>query len=210
MSIANLGDLKNNIREYLDRNDLDGFAETYITLAQAKMYRGRYLAEIERWLPSPLRVSEMLQWTSVAFTDGVGQLPANALEAERCVGLDFLPQDQFFKSNAYAQTGTPTCWTAQGRRLHIAPKSTTSLEVCYYAPLTQMVDDTDADWVLTNAPQAYLHGALAEAFEFEGNDGRAAKHSSEFAAAIAALNQGERVLASAGARLVQRRTHGVA
>lgn len=205
-----LADLKTQISEYLDRNDLDGFAETYITLAQARMYRGRYLREIERWVPPPLRIPEMLQWTTVTFTDGVGELPEAALEAERLVGLDYLAQDQFFRSNAYAEQGTPTCWTAQGRRLFIAPSATTTYEVCYYAPLAAMVADTDADWVLTNAPHAYLHGALTEAFEFEGNDARAAKHMSEFAGAVAALNEGHKILSNAGARLVQRRTHGVA
>ena len=71
----------------------------------------------------------------------------------------------------------------------------------YYAAFADFSSDSDADWILANAPQVWLHGTLAEAAAYIGDDARQAKEAALFAGAVGALNQQDRRARYSGAAL---------
>ena len=54
----------------------------------------------------------------------------------------------------------------------VVPDAEYSAEMIYYCKLTALSDDNADNWILTNAPDLYLFGALSAAEPFLDNDER--------------------------------------
>jgi hypothetical protein len=201
MAIATYGDLKTAVANWLERSDLTAVIPDFISLARAKAFRGD--------VGEPLRVNAMVASTSITITAGVGSLPARWLEflSLRWTGQDgpqlrFVPAQSFWSyAAAYEDVSTPQYYTVEGQNIRLQTTGTTTVNAVYYAAFADLVADSDTDWVLTNAPQLWLHGALAEAASYIGDDARQAREAGLFANAIGALNRSDRRARNSGAVL---------
>jgi len=206
MALTNYGELKSAIASWLERDDLTARIPDFIALAQARMYSGD--AGIQ--LPA-LRIAAMLSSGTIAITGGVGATPAGWLEFQRLrvnssdrPNMAFLPPTRFWDNAAAHYVDTPFYYTIEGSTLRTAPAGDATLSATWYARLAAMSADGDADYVMTNAPQVYLHGALYEAYEFEGTLDRAAQHAARFASAVRAVNDQDARAQTSGSALVMR------
>jgi hypothetical protein len=215
MTIDTYGELKTAVANWLERTDLTSRIPEFIALAQSKMYRGVMGLDGRTWRVPPLRVRNMITTADIAVTSGSGSLPSGWLEFVRLWisdtdqrNLEYLPPPTFYNwaSSHTEAAGEAVQWyTIEGLTIRLAPPNTETVKSVHYATFTAMSADGDADWVMTNAPHAYLHGALAEAWGFiGGNDQQEAKHAAEFAAAILGLNAQYEASQRSGAALIMR------
>lgn len=95
-------------------------------------------------------------------------------------------------------------YTIEGSVIRTAGASSATVKSVHYAKFSAMSADGDADWVLTNAPHVYLHGALAEAWGYKLQGDQEAKYQGLFGAAVKGLNAAESQAQHSGSLLVMR------
>jgi hypothetical protein len=214
VTISTYGELKTAIANWLERSDLTSRIPEFISLAQAKMYRGVMGADGRTWVIPPLRIRDMITTANISVTSGVGSLPSGWLEFVRLwidqtdqPNLKYLAPQTFYDNAGAHNTSAASdtlAYTIEASTIRTAAPMTETLKSVHFAIFTAMSADGDADWVLTNAPHVYLDGALEEAYGFLRDPGGAANHGQRFAAAIKGLNAQYSQAQHAGSALVMR------
>ena len=172
MALDTYSNLKTSVANYLNRSDLTAFLGDFITLTEARLNR-------------ELRVREMVNTdTSITTVAGTQEytLPTGYLEATTIIfqsdpycTLRFISNSDFYnKYNASQARGKPTYFTIVGDKilLGVSPNSATTLQVNYCKKLTTLSDSNATNTILTNYPELYLYGALAESAPFIMQDER--------------------------------------
>ncbi|MDA8668236.1 hypothetical protein N9M26_01110 [Alphaproteobacteria bacterium] len=172
MAITNFTNLKTTIANYLNRDDLTSYIPDFITLAESRMN-------------NELRVREMetidTSTTTVAGTQAYS-LPTGFIEAKYVIFqsdpyaiLQYKAPFDFFKDyNASVSSGRPSFFTIIGTEINlgVTPDSAKTLEIAFFKKLTALSDSNLTNTILTNYPDLYLYGALAESAPFLMQDER--------------------------------------
>lgn len=211
MSITTYAELKTAIANWLEDSTLTSRIPEFIALAQAKLYRGQ-MGPMGQWIVPPLRIRDMVTTANITITSGTGSLPSGWLEFQRLwvdtagrPTLKYLPAQTFYDdANAHETSGDVIYYTLEGVTIRTAPAVSDTIKSVHYAKFTAMSADGDADWVVTNAPHVYMHGALAEAWGYKLDGEQEAKHMGLFSQAVKALNVADSQAQRAGSQLVMR------
>jgi hypothetical protein len=215
VAITTYATLKTAIANWLERSDLTAYIPDFIALAQSKMYTGVMGPDARTWIIPPLRIRDMITTANIAVTSGAGSLPSGWLEFVRLwidatnqPNLKYLPIQTFYDNagahNTVAASDT-LAYTIEGATIRTAAPMTATLKSVHYARFTALSADGDADWIVTNAPHVYLHGALAEFYSsFNPEPTLAAQEAALFAAAIKGLNAQYAQAQHAGSALIMR------
>ncbi len=136
---------------------------------------------------APLRCREMITiGATVTITSGSGTLPSDFREAIRCSTstrtLQYAPPDWYSENYPTGQSSEPAFYTIIGTTLY----SGADVTLDYYAKIPNLAV-TDPNWLLTKAPNAYLHGGLYYLNIFDKNGDAAGVHRGLMAAAMAGL-----------------------
>ena len=172
MALTTYALLKTTIANYLNRTDLTSYLGDFITLTESRLNR-------------ELRVREMVNTdtttTTVAGTQSYS-LPSGFLEASAVIyqsnpyrTLRFMANGDFYRQYNVTQTsGLPTFFTIVGENilLGVAPDSAQTLQIDFYKTLTALSESNTTNTILTNYPELYLYGALAESSPFLMQDER--------------------------------------
>ena len=172
MALDTYSNLKTTIANYLNRSDLTAYLADFINLTEARLNR-------------ELRVREMVNTdtsiTTVAGTQSYS-LPTGYLEATTVLfqsnpyrTLRFISNTDFYnKYNTSLTSGKPTYFTIVGINILLghAPDTATTLQINYYKSLTSLSDSNTTNDILTNYPELYLYGSLAESAPFIMQDDR--------------------------------------
>ena len=172
MALTTYALLKTTIANYLNRTDLTSYLGDFITLTESRMNR-------------ELRVREMVNTdtttTTVAGTQSYS-LPSGFLEASAVIyqsnpyrTLRFMANGDFYRQYNITQTsGLPTFFTIVGENilLGVAPDSAQTLQIDFYKTITALSESNTTNTILTNYPELYLYGALAESSPFLMQDER--------------------------------------
>jgi len=172
MAFDTFSNLKTAIANYLNRDDLTAFIGDFITLTESRLNR-------------ELRVREMVNTdtstTTVAGTQSYS-LPSGFLEASAVIyqsnpyrTLRFMANGDFYRQYNTTQTsGLPTFFTIVGEKilLGVAPDSAQTLQIDFYKTLSPLSESNTTNTILTNYPELYLYGALAESSPFLMQDER--------------------------------------
>lgn len=187
MSIDNLTDLVSAIQTWSVRTD---FSATqigdFIKLTEAIFNYGDGKPGADDYI-APLRCREMITLgATVTVTSGLGTLPTGFLEAIRLYTstktLQFAPAGWYSENYPSGQSTVPSFYALLGDTLY----SGANVTLDYYTKISGL-DATDPNWLLTKAPNAYLHGGLYFLYLFDKNGDAAAIHRSLMANAIAGL-----------------------
>jgi hypothetical protein len=119
--------------------------------------------------------------TTVAGTQSYS-LPSGFLEASAVIyqsnpyrTLRFMANGDFYRQYNVTQTsGLPTFFTIVGENilLGVAPDSAQTLQIDFYKTITALSESNTTNTILTNYPELYLYGALAESSPFLMQDER--------------------------------------
>lgn len=194
MSITNYTNLKSTISDFLNRDDLDSVIPTFIQLAEAQMSR-----DIRHWQMESRVSGQQSQG------DQFMQLPADWNETLRLIltgsgtsVVEFISLSGMSDKRAKAEdaAGTPRFYThVRGEfELYPTPSDDTDFELLYYAKIPALSDSNASNWLLEDAPDVYLYGALGHSAPYLAEDARMGVWMQMYAAAVQNLNnQSERV-----------------
>lgn len=173
-------ELRQQIADFLNRDDLADTIPAFIALAEARMQR-----EVRHW-----RGEKRGQFT---VTGRFTPLPADYLEMTRLHADGFPPiqlvtQDHI--QRLVQREGVPVVYAITGGQIEVSPVPVAPLavEMAYYATLPRLSDAAPTNWLLEAAPDAYLYGALLQSAPYLAEDARLTVWASLYQSAVDALN----------------------
>jgi len=188
MSITSYTGLKADIASWLNRDDLTAVIPTFIELAEAQINR-----DIRHWKMEKRASGQQ------SGGDEYMQIPSDWMETIRfhvtdngTSPLDLISRKAMEDKRAGAEdaSGTPRYYTHADSQfqLYPTPSATTNTELLYYAKTTGLSASNTTNWLLSEAPDVYLYGALVHSAPYLAEDERVAVWSQMYAAAVMNLN----------------------
>ena len=189
MAINTFTTLKTAVADFLNRDDLTSAIENFIALSESQINR-----DIRHW-KMETRASGQQD-----ATDEYSQIPANWIETIRfhvtdngTSPLELISRAAMSDKRASNNdaVGTPTHYThADGQfQFYPTPSSTVNTELLYYAKTTALSSSNSDNWLLLEAPDVYLYGALLHSAPYLGEDERIAVWAQMYSASVARLNE---------------------
>ena len=170
MSITTYSGLLTSIADFLNRDDMTPVIPTFIRLAESRIDR-----ELRHW--------RMEQRSAAQLDAQYSALPADFLQPIRLQILDNQTGEVApistakmlqLRSGRDDRVGRPVNYaiTAQGLELYPTPDGTYDASLVYYARVPALSNSNATNWLLTEAPDAYLYGSLIHAAPYLKDDAR--------------------------------------
>ena len=187
-TITNYSNLQTTIADFLNRDDLTSVIPTFIQLAEAQMNR-----DLRHWR---MEVRASGQQSS---GDAYMQIPANWLETIRfhitdggTKPLDLISRKALEDKRAGNEnmSGTPRYYTHADSQfeLYPTPNEDTNTELLYFAKIPSLSDGNTTNWLLEDAPDVYLYGALLHSAPYLSEDERVGVWAQLYGASVQRLN----------------------
>ena len=180
MALSTYNELKTSIANWADRDDLTNFIPDFIALTEARFNRALRLRSMEQ--------------KQIAMTVG-GQsnyaLPVNYLQMREfrlnnnpTVSLTYVSPEIFEAWNL--GSGVPKFYTIIANEIRIGPTpaGVYEMEMLFWRKFPNLSPTVASNWMLLNAPDVYLYGALLELEPFIQNDARIAVWNAGYSKAI--------------------------
>ena len=189
MAITNYSTLQTTIADFLNRDDLTSVIPTFIQLAEADMNR-----QVRHW-----KMESRSTGTQDAG-DQYMQIPSDWLETIRLhltgSGTSALTltsraaMADIRAKNEDISTVKPYYYThADGQfELYPTPTEATDFELLYYQKIPDLATNS-TNWLLTDAPDVYLYGALLHSAPYLAEDARVAVWAQMYSAAVSNVNR---------------------
>jgi hypothetical protein len=169
MSVTNYNDLQAEAIAYSNRSDMVPRLPTFVQMFESD-------AKVR------LKIVDFEESETVTITDGSGTLPADfgGFRAAYWNGdekrpLRYITPDRF---NALDNVVTlPTFYTVIGTTLRVMSQSTGEVVMVYDAKLTSLSESNLTNALITNYPDAYLHGTLEQLYVYTRNTEQASVHN---------------------------------
>lgn len=191
MSFTTYSDLQTSVASWLARSDLASQIPDFIRLFEAKADRTlsvrqmevRATTSVDTTQVSPEFVSlptdfQSMRWIRLSGVQGRPRLEYKsplALDEIRTQSGDIARQPRYFTILAADIELCPT------------PDSDYTIEMVYRQAIPPLSDGNTSNWLLQNAPDVYLYGALSEASAFIQNDERVPMWDAKYKLAISEL-----------------------
>ena len=188
MSISTYSELKTAVANFLARTDLTTQIPDFIQLAEARMSR-----ELET------RSQEKRATATLTANDEFVALPTDLREV-REVKLNTSPNTVLqyrsptaLDSQFSGAGGKPLAYSIIGTEIKFRPipDSNYTAEIVYIGSLSALSDTNATNNILSRHPDAYLSGALAEAYVYLMDDTRAQLYDTKFGRAIEEIKKDE-------------------
>ena len=188
MSISTYSELKTAVANFLARTDLTTQIPDFIQLAEARMSR-----ELET------RSQEKRATATLTANDEFVALPTDLREV-REVKLNTSPNTVLeyrsptaLDSQFSGAGGKPLAYSIIGDEIKFRPipDSAYTAEIVYIGSLSALSDTNTTNNILSRHPDAYLSGALAEAYVYLMDDARAQLYDTKFGRAIEEIKKDE-------------------
>tara|TARA_R110000772_G_scaffold268323_1_gene394878 strand:+ start:2246 stop:2851 length:606 start_codon:yes stop_codon:yes gene_type:complete len=184
MPITNYTELKASIGNWLNRDDLAAVIPDFISLAEAQMDRALRHWRMEKRVETTLNEqyenlpTDFLEMLELSLTDGTYLTLVSTADMQR-------------RKQASQAGGKPRFYriTSSQIEFYPAPEAGSTLSMQYYAKTEALSDSVASNWVLENAPDAYIYGALLQAAPYLGDDARTQIWASFFAESLEAIRR---------------------
>ena len=186
MAITTYAELKASITDFLNRDDLDTVAPTFISLAEADLQR-----RVRHWRGEKRSSAEIdTQYSAI---------PADFLEAIRfyITGGDTRPLELISQAELLDRkfknlntSGQPAYYaiTAGEIEVYPVPDATYTSELYYNSRIPALSDSTTTNWLLEYYPDAYLYGSLVHSAPYLKEDARLQTWAALYQNAVDAIN----------------------
>jgi hypothetical protein len=188
MAITNYSTLQTAIADFLNRDDLTAVIPTFIQLAEAQMNREiRHLKMEQRssgqqsagdqYMQVPNDWLETIRFTLTASGTSALTLASRAAIADiRAKNEDVSTRLPYYYCHADGQF-----------ELYPTPSEDTDFELLYYQKIPDLATNS-TNWLLTDAPDVYLYGALLHSAPYLAEDARVAVWAQMYSAAVQNVN----------------------
>lgn len=192
MAISTYSELKQEIADHLDRDDLTTKIDTFIDLAEARHRRD-------------IRIREMITRSSFTIDARYEDFPTGLLEVisfrlltDPVTKLQYVTPEQMADYRVEG-SGKPELFTIHAQfEFNKVPDESYSGEILYHKALTALSDANTTNALLTRAPDAYLYGALVATAPYLLNDERIETWASLYKSAVDGLAIARRQERSSG------------
>jgi hypothetical protein len=202
MPYSSFSELKASIADTLDRTDLTATIPDFITKAEAALNR-------------ELRHFKMIDRDDATLDTRFLQLPSDFQETVRLgitsgtthrlelVSLDAMLRQRELGSNA---SGRPRQYAHIGTEIEVypTPDSAYTVQLAYYAKIPPLSDSNTTNFVLQDAPDVYLYGALIHSAPYLKDDARLQVWGGLYASALASFQSSSDNTRNAGTGLRMR------
>lgn len=205
MAITTYAELQTAVGNWLMRSDLTAVIPDFITLAEAQMQR-----DIEHY--------KMEDRSQVVLTDRYTVLPSNFRKPIRLYitgankAMEPITSSEMQDKRYSSQDGAgdPCFYTLSGGEIEIYPTpDNQSMEMTYIADIPVLSDSNTSNWLLADAPDAYLYGSLIQAAPYLDQDERLITWTALYTAAVQGLNRQSEKARWGGHKLKMRVNNGV-
>ena len=188
MAITNYTDLQTEIANFLNRDDMTAVIPTFIQLAESKINR-----DIRHWKMEARTSGQQ------SAGDEYMPIPSDWVETIRLHIIDngtspitMTSRDAMADMRAKNEDAstTATYWYthADGQfQLYPTPADTMNVELLYYQKIPDLATNS-TNWLLADAPEVYLYGALLHSAPYLAEDARAAVWKSMYDEAVLGVN----------------------
>jgi len=178
--------LKADIANYLARTDLTADIPLFIQLCESRIRDLVRVRDMEA-ADDAFTVDAQV----MALPDGFLSMRRIIMDSTTSRSLDYLTPERFWDSTLSHESGNPVAFTIEGSNIVFGPSPSASLtaKVLYLKAYDALTEETDTNWLMTNAYDIYLYGALAEAKGFIEDDAQAGKWSGQFHTAVERVNR---------------------
>lgn len=204
--IADYDELKAAIADFLNRDDLTSVIPTFIRLAETRMDR-----DLRHWRQEKRSAASLDTQYSAIPGDYLRPIRLQITDAPTSeVAPISTAQMLQLREERNDRTGRPTHYTltAGGIELYPTPDMAYNASLVYYGRVTALSDSNTTNWLLTEAPDAYLYGALVHAAPYLKDDNRFAIWESLFSQAVVNLNASSGDAKYGGSGLTMRTKRG--
>jgi len=186
MPITTYAELKTNIAEFLNRDDLASISSTFISLAEDDLN-----LRLRHWRQEKRSTAEIdTQYSAI---------PADMLEIIRFYTtsrdtrpLELISQAEMLdrKFRNLNTSGQPAYYalTAGEIEVYPVPDGTYTSELYYYSRIPALSDSNTSNWVLDYYSSAYLYGSLIHSAPYLKDDARIQVWAALYQNAIDAIN----------------------
>jgi hypothetical protein len=202
MALTNYSELKSSIADFLNRDDLTAVIPTFISLAEAQFARDLRHYQMENRATGTIDSQYMTKPSDWLETIRINITTANTRP------LDLLSSQAMVdkRANYLDLTGIPRYYRHSENQFEFFPSPDDSygVELLYYQRVPALSDSNTTNWLLTEAPDAYLYGSLVHSAPYLSEDQRTAIWAQLFGAAMQRLNQSSDEAVYSGSGLVMR------
>lgn len=186
MPITTYAELKTAIADFLNRDDLDSVASTFVSLAETDMQR-----KVRHW--------RMEKRSTAEIDTQYSAIPADFVEAVRFYvtsgdtqPLELISQAELLdrKRKNMNTSGKPMFYalTAGEIEVYPAPDATYTAELYYIARIPALSDSNTTNWLLDAYKDAYLYGSLIHSAPYLKEDARIQTWAALYQSAVDAIN----------------------
>ena len=204
MAITTYAELQSSIANWLNRDDLTSVIPDFISLTEAGINRD-------------LRHYKMVNRVDATLDSRYVQMPADWLETVRfgitsgtTYRLELVSRDDMleYRQNTSDIAGIPKFYANIGDTIEVfpTPAAEYQMQLQYYAKTPALSDSNTTNWLLTDAPDIYLYGALVQAAPYLNDDARTQTWAALYSAAMQSMQKASDDTRFAGSGLRMRVT----
>lgn len=179
--------LKADVLDWVAHGQATANVASFVRLAEAVIRRD-------------VRVPVMDSTVSGSMADGAFDVPADAVELRRVVvnsyPLDYVPVERFQELETSGARGY--YFTRIGNQVKVLQGGTGAYSLLYRAKFAALTDDSDTNWLLSNAYDVYLFQSLKQAAVYLKDVAAAQAYDTLYVAAKDALNLSESMSQNSG------------
>ena len=195
MCLSNFTELKTEIANFLNRDDLTNVIPTFIRLAEAKMNR-----DIRHWRMETRKTALLDNQFTALPIDFLSPVRMTLNTAETKV-LELAGTNEISKLRAEAgnATGEPAYYAMIDGSIEVfpSPDADYTIEMLYYEAIEGLSNSITTNWILTYYPDVYLYASLLQSAPYLMEDNRIPVWGAYYTSALETLNQ-ENELAKTG------------
>ena len=187
MAISNYTELKTAVANWLDRDDLTDRIPEFIALAEAKFNRTLRLRSME----AKYTANTVAAQRNLALPTGYIQMRNFQVNTSPLTTLSYVTPEIYDRLWGGSTSGIPKFYTILANEISLGPipASVVEVEMLFYKNFENLSSTVATNWLITNAPDAYLYGAMMQAEPFIMNDERVALWGASLSKAIQELQE---------------------
>lgn len=175
MSITTYAELQTAVANWLHRDDLVSLIPDFITLAEAKLNRALRIRAMENIATGTVS-------STVALPTGFVEMRSITVST----GGNTYPIPYVTPEKITSESGAPLAYSIVGDNIYFMDSTSGyTYTLTYYKKFDAL--SSGVNWLITNAPDAYLYGTLLEAAPYLKDDPRIGVWQSLFSTSVQSL-----------------------
>jgi hypothetical protein len=187
MAISTYSELTTAVANWLDRDDLTDRIPEFIALAEAKFNRTLRLRSME----AKYTADTVADQRNLALPTGYIQMRNFQVNTSPLTTLSYVTPEIYDRLWGGSTSGIPKFYTILANEISLGPipASVVEVEMLFYKNFENLSSTVATNWLITNAPDAYLYGVMMQAEPFIMNDERVALWGASLSKAIQELQE---------------------